>query len=156
VTEYSGMRFLFFFFAEWGNLYVIGAIVATLFLGGWQIPATLFGVTMAEHPLAKGVVEFAVFFAKAYLWALVAMWVRGTLPRVRVDQLMAMCWKYMVPIAFLCLFGTITLLVIWPQGNPVLTFATLAFAGLVIVYFIWRVVFQIIHSRPTLYFKPYV
>ena len=93
MTEYSGMRFLFFFFAEWGNLYVIGAIAATLFLGGWQIPAAIFGVVMADHPLLKGVLEFTVFFIKAYMWAFVAMWVRGTLPRVRVDQLMAMCWE---------------------------------------------------------------
>ena len=156
VTEYSGMRFLFFFFAEWGNLYVIGAIVATLFLGGWQIPAVIFGVTMADHPLLKGVLEFAVFFIKAYTWAFVAMWVRGTLPRVRVDQLMAMCWKYMVPISFICLFGTILFLVIWPEGNMALTMATLAFSGLVVLYFMWRVVYQIIHSRPTLYLKPYV
>lgn len=156
VTEYSGMRFLFFFFAEWGNLYVIGAIVATLFLGGWQIPAVIFGVTMADHPLLKGVLEFAVFFIKAYTWAFVAMWVRGTLPRVRVDQLMAMCWKYMVPISFICLFGTILFLVIWPDGNMALTLATLAFSGLVVLYFVWRVIYQIIHSRPTLYLKPYV
>jgi NADH-quinone oxidoreductase subunit H len=156
VTEYSGMRFLFFFFAEWGNLYVIGAIVATLFLGGWQIPAVIFGVTMADHPLLKGVLEFAVFFIKAYTWAFVAMWVRGTLPRVRVDQLMAMCWKYMVPMSFICLFGTIVLLVIWPEGNTALTMATLAVSCVIVLYFIWRVVYQIMHSRPTLYLKPYV
>ncbi len=156
VTEYSGMRFLFFFFAEWGNLYVIGAIAATLFLGGWQIPATVFGVVMADHLLLKGVLEFTVFFIKAYTWAFVAMWVRGTLPRVRVDQLMAMCWKYMVPIAFVCLFGTISLLVLWPEGNTALTVVTLAFSGLVVLYFFWRVVFQILHARPTLYLKPYV
>ena len=111
---------------------------------------------MADYPPLKGVLEFTVFFIKAYMWVFVAMWVRGTLPRVRVDQLMAMCWKYMVPIAFLCLFGTIVLLVIWPGGNFALTLATLAVSGLVTVYFIWRVVYQIIHSRPTLYFKPYV
>ncbi len=156
VTEYSGMRFLFFFFAEWGNLYVIGAIAATLFLGGWQIPATIFGVVMADHPVVKGVLEFAVFFVKAYLWAFVAMWVRGTLPRVRVDQLMAMCWKYMVPISFVCLFGTIALLVAWPDGNPALTLATLGLSALVALYFVWRVIYQIMHSRPALYLKPYV
>lgn len=156
VTEYSGMRFLFFFFAEWGNLYVIGAIAATLFLGGWQIPATVFGVAMADHPVAKGVLEFTVFFVKAYMWAFVAMWVRGTLPRVRVDQLMAMCWKYMVPMAFVCLFGTVALLVVWPDGNAVLTLATLAVSAFVALYFVWRVAYQIRHARPALYLKPYV
>ena len=47
------------------------------------------------------------FFLKAYLWVFIAMWMRATLPRVRVDQLMALCWKYMVPLSFICLLGTI-------------------------------------------------
>jgi len=156
VTEYSGMRFLFFFFAEWGNLYVIGAIAATLFMGGWQIPGTLFGVTLSEYPLVKGLLEFLVFFLKAYLWAFVAMWVRGTLPRVRVDQLMDMCWKYMVPIAFVCMFGTVCLLVIWPNGNPTLQMGTFGFSVVVLLYFVWRVIYQLLHSRPALYLRPYI
>lgn len=156
VTEYSGMRFLFFFFAEWGNLYVIGAIAATLFMGGWQIPTTLFGITMVDHPVAKGLLEFIVFFLKAYLWAFVAMWIRGTLPRVRVDQLMDMCWKYMVPIAFVCMFGTICLLVVWPNGNPAVKMGTFVFSMVLLLYFIWRVIYQLIHSRPALYLKPYI
>lgn len=156
VTEYSGMRFLFFFFAEWGNLYVIGAIAATLFMGGWQIPPTLFGVVMSDHPLAKGLLEFLVFFVKAYMWAFVAMWVRGTLPRVRVDQLMDMCWKYMVPLAFVCMFGSICLLVLWPDGNPAIRMGTFVAAVVLFLYFIWRVIYQIVHSRPTLYLKPYI
>lgn len=156
VTEYSGMRFLFFFFAEWGNLYVIGAIAATLFMGGWQIPPTIFGVSMSEHPLVTGWLEFVVFFVKAYFWAFVAMWVRGTLPRVRVDQLMDMCWKYMVPLAFVCMFGSICLLVIWPDGNPAVRMGTFLFAVALLLYFIYRVIYQIIHSRPTLYLKPFI
>ena len=62
----------------------------------------------------------------------------------------------MVPISFICLFGTIVLLVIWPEGNTALTMATLAVSCLIVLYFIWRVVYQIMHSRPTLYLKPYV
>ena len=61
VTEYSGMRFLFFFFAEWGNLYVIGAVATTLFLGGWQVPP------VTSDPILLGVLQFIVFFLKAYL-----------------------------------------------------------------------------------------
>ena len=150
VTEYSGMRFLFFFFAEWGNLYVIGAIATTLFLGGWQIPP------ITDHPLLAGVLQFIVFFLKAYLWVFVAMWVRGTLPRVRVDQLMSLCWKYMVPLAFICLLGTAAWMVIWPQGNRPASFIMFLFGVGVLGLFLKRVSFQIRHARPVLYLKPYI
>jgi NADH-quinone oxidoreductase subunit H len=150
VTEYSGMRFLFFFFAEWGNLYVIGAVATTLFLGGWQIPP------VTDHPLLKGILEFMVFFLKAYLWVFVAMWVRGTLPRVRVDQLMALCWKYLVPLSFVCLVGTATWMVIWPQGNRSASIVMFLFGVAVLVRFFMRVSFQIRHARPEFYLKPYI
>src|SRR5439155_1413179 len=94
-TEYSGMRNLLFIMAEWGNLYVIGAIVTTLFLGGWQIPWAL-----AEHPVPRVALQFVTFFLKSYFWVFVAVWLRWTLPRIRVDQMMIMCWKYLVPVAF--------------------------------------------------------
>lgn len=150
VTEYSGMRFLFFFFAEWGNLYVIGAIATILFLGGWQIPPVI------GHPLLKGILEFVVFFLKAYLWVFVAMWVRGTLPRVRVDQLMSLCWKYMVPIAFLCLVGTLAWMVVWPEGNRLMSVAMFLVGLGILSLFFMRVGYQIRHARPELYLKPYI
>jgi NADH-quinone oxidoreductase subunit H len=150
VTEYSGMRFLFFFFAEWGNLYVIGAVATTLFLGGWQIPP------ITDNPTLTAALQFMVFFVKAYMWVFVAMWVRATLPRVRVDQLMSLCWKYMVPLSFLCLFGTAIWMLIWPQGNRPISIALFAFGLLILVRFFVRVKYQIRHSRPALYFKPYV
>ncbi len=150
VTEYSGMRFLFFFFAEWGNLYVIGAVVTTLFLGGWQIPQIF------ASPVLNGLLEFGVFFLKAYLWVLIAMWIRGTLPRVRVDQLMTLCWKYMVPLSFICLFGTAVLLVIWPNGNEAISMAMFLLGVAILALFFWRVRFQIRHARSALYLKPYI
>ncbi len=150
VTEYSGMRFLFFFFAEWGNLYVIGAVVATLFMGGWQIPP------ITENPILRGILEFTVFFLKAYLWVFVAMWIRGTLPRVRVDQLMSLCWKYMVPLSFVCLLGTAGWMVIWPEGNQIISKGMFGIGTLIVIYFFWRVVYQIRHTHPTLYLKPYI
>src|ERR687896_281881 len=122
VTEYSGMRFLFFFFAEWGNLYVIGAVATKLFLGGWQVPP------LTSDPIMLGVLQFIVFFFKAYLWVFVAMWVRATLPRVRVDQLMALCWKYMVPLSFLCMVGTIGFMFVPDDLRRIVSAATLGFA----------------------------
>lgn len=150
VTEYSGMRFLFFFFAEWGNLYVIGAVAATLFLGGWQIPP------VTDHPVLKGILEFIVFFLKAYLWVFVAMWVRGTLPRVRVDQLMALCWKYLVPLSFICLVGTAAWMVVWPQGNRAASIAMFLLGVIILIRFFLRVGYQIRHARPEFYLKPYI
>ena len=150
VTEYSGMRFLFFFFAEWGNLYVIGAVATTLFLGGWKIPP------ITENSTLRGILEFTVFFLKAYLWVFVAMWIRGTLPRVRVDQLMTLCWKYMVPLAFFCLLGTAGWMVIWPQGNQAISLLMFGIGVSIVIYFFWRVIYQIRHTHPTLYLKPYI
>ncbi len=150
VTEYSGMRFLFFFFAEWGNLYVIGAVATTLFLGGWHVPP------VTNDPFLLGVLQFVVFFLKAYLWVFVAMWVRATLPRVRVDQLMALCWKYMVPLSFICLVGTLGFMFV-PKNLQQITSAVMFGLGLAMtIVFFLRVGFQIRHAKPELYLKPHI
>ncbi len=150
VTEYSGMRFLFFFFAEWGNLYVIGAVATTLFLGGWQIPP------VTDNPILRGLLEFTVFFLKSYLWVIVAMWIRATLPRVRVDQLMSLCWKYMVPLSFICLLGTAIWMLIWPQGNQIISVLLFLFSVGIVGLFFRRVKFQLRQSRAELYLKPFI
>jgi NADH-quinone oxidoreductase subunit H len=133
-TEYSGMRNLLFFMAEWGNLYVIGAIVSTLFLGGWQIPWALDG-----QPVLRNLLQFGVFFAKAYFFVFLAIWLRWTLPRVRVDQMMAMCWKYLVPIALVNLLGTAVWMLVFPHGAPAVRIALTVGAGVALAAFFWRV-----------------
>ncbi len=151
VTEYSGMRFLMFFFAEWGNLYVIGAVAATLFLGGWQVPP------VTDNAILLGVLQFVVFFLKAYLWVFVAMWIRATLPRVRVDQLMTLCWKYMVPLSFICLLGTAVMMLVVPKNlELVISAGTFGLGIALVVIFFIRVIFQIRNARPELYFKPHI
>jgi len=89
-TEYSGMRFAIFFLAEYGNMFVVSAIAATVFLGGWQpiIPALKF----IPGPFW--------FVGKAFVLVLIQMWLRWTLPRLRVDQLMHVCWKIFLPFSF--------------------------------------------------------
>src|SRR5215831_16741163 len=123
-TEYSGMRNLLFFMAEWGNLYVIGAIATTLFLGGWQIPWAL-----DDHPVLRNALQFGVFFTKSYAFVVLAIWLRWTLPRIRVDQMMIMCWKYLVPIAFVNLLGTAVWMVVFPGGVAAFRAVLTAAAG---------------------------
>lgn len=152
-TEYSGMRFNLFGIAEFGNLYVIGAVVTTLFLGGWQIPPITDNVFL-QHPL-----QFLTFFLKAYFWVFVAVWLRWTLPRVRVDQLMVLCWKYLVPIGFVNLIGTALWMTLWwPEGNPYPGWLNPVFwigVGIVGLFF-WRVRFHIRRARPELYYSPVI
>jgi NADH-quinone oxidoreductase subunit H len=85
-TEYSGMRFAMFFFAEYTNMLVLGALGATLFLGGWK------------GPLLPGPVWLLL---KAYAVVFLMIWVRWTFPRLRFDQLMSFAWKFLIPIALL-------------------------------------------------------
>jgi len=102
-TEYSGMRFSYFFLVEWGNMWVMSALATTMFLGGWQIPGvsaeTLDSAT-GGAAVALELLSLAIFVAKTLFWVFVVMWLRWTLPRIRVDQMMNMCWKYLVPMSF--------------------------------------------------------
>lgn len=93
-TEYTGMKFAFFYLAEYGNMFVVNAILTVLFLGGWSSP---FG-DFLNSPLC----QVGWFIAKAMFFVVVQMWLRWTLPRVRVDQLMHFCWKVMLPISMVC------------------------------------------------------
>lgn len=147
-TEYSGFRYLLFFMAEWGNLYVIGAVATTLFFGGWQVPL------WTDNVVLLNISQFTVFFLKSYLWVLISMWVRATLPRVRVDQLMILCWKYLVPIGFVNLIGTAIWMVIWPHGNRVVQYGLVLLAVAVLVQFFRRVRFHLRRARPELYYSP--
>ena len=148
VTEYSGARYLFFFLVEWGNLYVIGALVSALFLGGWQVPP------VTDNLVVLNVLQFVTFFVKSYFWVLVSMWIRATLPRVRVDQLMTTCWKYLVPISFINLIGQAALMVALPHGNRLLQAAMTLLGAAILAYFFYRVVFHLRRARPELTFSP--
>ena len=95
-TEYSGMRFALFFIAEYANMFAVSAIGVTLFLGGWQ------GVLPGFDFLGG----FPGFVIKTLGLVFLMMWIRWTLPRLRVDQLMNLCWKYFIPISFFNILGT--------------------------------------------------
>ena len=97
--EYSGMKFAMFFFAEYAEMFAVAAIISTLFLGGWQSP---FGdlIPFLNNPW----IQFFWAISKGLLIVFIQMWVRWTLPRLRVDQLMNLCWKYLIPITLFNLF----------------------------------------------------
>jgi NADH-quinone oxidoreductase subunit H len=102
-TEYSGIRFGVFFMAEFGNVWVVAALSTALFLGGWQIP--IIGTLGSGNFWVDGMVGFGVFLIKSLPLTWLILMLRWTLPRLRVDQLMNICWKYLVPAGFLCILG---------------------------------------------------
>jgi NADH-quinone oxidoreductase subunit H len=103
-TEYSGLRWSFFFMAEYASMFAVSGIAILLFLGGWQI-----GLLPADLSEAIGwlgnVVNVLVFIVKGWLLVFVMMWVRWTLPRLRIDQVMMTCLKYLLPLSCVLLLG---------------------------------------------------
>ncbi|MBI2886411.1 MAG: NADH-quinone oxidoreductase subunit NuoH [Chloroflexi bacterium] len=104
MIEYSGMRWAMFFLAEYANLFVTSAVAAVVYLGGWLWPF------LPPADLAGGwaahLVGLAWFMAKTFALILAIIWLRGTLPRLRIDQLMGFAWKLLIPFSFLNLFIT--------------------------------------------------
>jgi NADH-quinone oxidoreductase subunit H len=97
-TEYSGMKFAMFFLAEYAHLFAVSGIVVTLFLGGWTGPVLPF--------IPVQITSLVYFLAKTYAVIFFAMWLRDTVPRVRIDQLLNLGWKIMIPLALLNLLVT--------------------------------------------------
>lgn len=149
VTEYSGARYLFFFLVEWGNLYVISAILVTLFLGGWQAPP------VTDNVVLLNILQFLIFFAKSYFGVILMMWIRATLPRIRVDQLMTTCWKYLVPMAFVNFVGTAVWVALWPNGNRPVWYLMTAAGFALLGYFVYRVGFHLRRSGAQLLLSPF-
>jgi NADH-quinone oxidoreductase subunit H len=94
-TEYSAMKFSFFFIAEYANVVTVCAMVTTLFFGGWDIP----GHWDERGGLLQTLATGGFFFLKLMFWIFFVMWIRWTLPRFRYDQLMALGWKVLMPLA---------------------------------------------------------
>ncbi len=115
-VEYSGIRYAFFFLAEFGDMFIVAALATACFLGGWHVP---FFRAEALPSLWGNLLSLGAFLVKAFGLVLVMMWVRWTLPRLRVDQLMRMAWKYLVPITFFNLLGiSLWLLIFKGKGIP--------------------------------------
>lgn len=112
--EYSGMKFAWFFLANYINTVLLSAIASTLFLGGWQGP-------FVDRLPVLGIFYFA---GKSLLMTLVIFWIRGTFPRFRIDQLMGFAWKFLVPLALIVLLmvAVVVKLPIPPLGRQVILF----------------------------------
>ena len=105
------MKFSMFYIAEYANMVTASALMATLFFGGWDIPFTQLGQRRPLDRVVKTLATVGVFFAKTCLFLFLYIWVRWTLPRFRYDQLMALGWKVMLPLALAYL--TVIATAIW-------------------------------------------
>jgi NADH-quinone oxidoreductase subunit H len=97
-TEYSSMKLGFYLFAEYINMFISSAVMATLYWGGYNYPG-MDWVTAHVGPVVGPLIGTAVFFTKIFLFIFFFMWVRWTIPRFRYDQLMDLGWKVLIPLA---------------------------------------------------------
>lgn len=113
-TEFSGFRYALYMLGEFCDVILFACLATALFFGGWQLPFV--DLSQLHISLSLGSVDFGpllatlmmagVFIVKMAAVIFVVMWLRWTLPRLRVDQLMAVCWKYLIPISFFNLLGS--------------------------------------------------
>jgi NADH-quinone oxidoreductase subunit H len=128
-VEYSGMKFAFFFIGEYMHLFVAAGLATTLFLGGWRGPGA------SEASILGTILGFVYFMIKTVFLIFVMMWIRGTLPRFRIDHLLDFGWKFLVPVGLLALIAValVLKLPLFPQGGPVgLSSPVLKWVGMLI------------------------
>jgi NADH-quinone oxidoreductase subunit H len=104
-TEYSSMKFAMFFMAEYANMIMVGCVATLLFLGGWTSP---FGdaIPLPQNIVVQSLLPILWFVIKVFAFLFLYVWVRGTLPRFRYDQLMTFGWRYLMPLAILNIVAT--------------------------------------------------
>jgi len=102
-TEYSGMKFGMFFVGEYINTVAVAAIISTLFLGGWKVPWNI------AFPV------WLFFVMKVFIVFMVIIWMRATLVRIRIDQIMSFSWKFLLPMALINIFITAGEILIWRE-----------------------------------------
>jgi NADH-quinone oxidoreductase subunit H len=106
-TEYSSMKFAMFFMAEYGNMINVGCVATLLFLGGWTNPfANWHWLPTIHNVFARAALSLFWFVAKVFCFLFLYVWVRGTLPRFRYDQLMNFGWRWLMPLAILNIVAT--------------------------------------------------
>jgi NADH-quinone oxidoreductase subunit H len=137
-TEYSGMKFGMFYVGEFLHVFTIGALIATFFLGGWRGP----GVETVP------VLGFVYFYLKAFLGYFVITWIRLSLPRIRIDHMLAFSWKFLTPLILTVLMVTALLVKLLENVNEwVFTLVMLA-ANICISWLVVLVLKRVEASRP--------
>jgi NADH-quinone oxidoreductase subunit H len=112
-TEYSALKFALFFMAEYVNMFTVSAMCVTLFFGGWHVPGLSYLFAVGSIPYV--LISVLAFFIKIFGFLFFYIWVRGTLPRFRFDQLMNFGWKFLLPVAILNVILTITIVTFLPR-----------------------------------------
>ncbi len=113
LTEYSGIRWSFFFMEEYAAMYLMSLMAAVFFLGGFESPVLHFAKAADMPLIVINVIAAVTLIIKSMFGVFMMMWVRWTLPRVRIDQVMTMGYKYLVPLALLCVLGA----ALWEAGK---------------------------------------
>ena len=140
-TEYSAMKFSMFYIAEYANMVTASALMTSLFFGGWDIPLTRWDET-PPWTVAKTLATLGMFLAKTGFFLFAYIWVRWTLPRFRYDQLMALGWKVLLPLAlgYLALLATaiwyLHAVLNWAYG-PKFALALFGLNAVLLVVLVW-------------------
>lgn len=124
--EYSGMKFAMFFLGQFLNTFFLGAIAVTLFLGGWQGPL----IGNLPGPL-NSLLGFIYFMVKVFAFYVAVMWVKGTFPRIRVDQMMAFAWKILVPLVLALILWQMVALKL--PGGPFFQYSMVFLGNLAVI-----------------------
>jgi len=122
MTEYSGFKYATFFLAEYIGMFAVSGLTITLFLGGWHAPL----------PLLEFIPSWIWFFGKLSVLLFVYIWIRGTLPRTRIDQMMNFAWKFMLPMSFTCIVSA----AVWHYAGRSWAGWLWSLAVVVVVYFV--------------------
>jgi NADH-quinone oxidoreductase subunit H len=135
MTEYSSMKFAMFFLAEYINMTTVSALATTLFLGGWRAPVPISTFWPSAN---SGWWPVLWFLIKVFFLLFCYVWLRGTLPRTRYDQLMALGWKILIPFSIIWLLLVATVRALREDNHSPVVYAV---AGVVLVLFIALVTF---------------
>ena len=141
-TEYSGLRFSLFYLAEYNAMFVLGGVFATLFLGGWTDPFGYIAKACANAESANATLKLlalnalatAIFFTKTSLVIFIQMWVRWTLPRPRIDQVLHACVKVLLPLSLVLLLGSALWELLVPPATWLAEITQITLAGLGILF----------------------